>query len=85
MTIKEIKAAIGKKCHMHNPSFCWTMPLTGEYIITGYSYEVAYYDGKPRKTVRVQCERIDDSKLRVWVPPEEIVMIQENNAAKELK
>lgn len=55
----------------------WTMPLTGEYVITGYGYEVEYYNGKLLRTVRVQVESIDRRPIRVWVPPERIILLEE--------
>lgn len=65
---------------MEDPNkWCWTLPLTGVYVITGHSYEVEYYDGKPRRTVRVQVESVDLRPLRSWVPPERIILLEEQN------
>ncbi len=80
MKINEIKSSIGRRCRMEDPNkWCWTLPLTGVYVITGHSYEVEYYDGKPRRTVRVQVESVDLRPLRSWVPPERIILLEEQN------
>lgn len=80
MKICEIKGSIGRRCRAADPhKWSWTMPLTGEYVITGYGYEIEYYDGEPRRTVRVQCESADGRRIRVWAPPERIELIEEEN------
>ncbi|HIU56217.1 MAG TPA: hypothetical protein IAA61_00220 [Candidatus Ornithomonoglobus merdipullorum] len=78
MKISEIKSSIGRRCRMIDPhKWGWTMPLTGEYVITGHSYSVEYYDGVPRRSVLVQVESMDLRPVRAWVSPEKIILLEE--------
>ena len=76
MKISEIKSSIGRRCWMIDPhKWGWSMPLTGEYVITGYFQSVEYYDGVPRRAVRVQVESVDLRPVRSWAEPEHIELI----------
>ena len=76
MKISEIKSSIGKRCRMIDPyKWSWTLPLTGEYIITDYAYKAKYHSDNARLTITVQCENIDKRPISVWVPPERIALI----------
>lgn len=76
MDIKDAKAAVGRRCRVIEPhKCCWTMPLTGEYVITGHLEAVEYYDGVPQRTARVQVESVDLRPVRSWTEPEHIELI----------
>lgn len=80
MEIKDIKTSMGRRCRVSEPETkSYTMPLTGEYIVTGYGYEVEYYDNVPRRTVRVQLEGTELRPVRVWLPPERIILMEDQN------
>lgn len=71
MDIKDAKAAVGSRCRVLNPDrVCYTLSFAGEYILTGYGADVEFYNGKPRRTDRIQLESVELRPVRVWVPAE---------------